>query len=180
MLKTLDLIVSPDVRMILSKVAKCTSFATIAGGYLRDQYYRVPHKDLDIFTYDDLDIDKLKSLFSEWIVDDGQDGEYDLGAFETVNMTRDNSVPIQVMASDHCSVSEVLDRFDFGFCQIAYDGSNVLVTDAFWKDATDNTATFVQEVPSTKCGHDQRRTRRHNAHADRLKIKYPNVTWIWP
>ncbi len=179
-LRTLDLIVPPYARNILANVAKTTSFATIGGGYLRDHYYRVPHKDIDIFVNTDIDRNKLKAAFSEWtmkeIGEDDEDGEYDaLGNFSIIELTKDGETPVQIMLSeDYTNVESVLDRFDFGFCQIAYNGTNVLVSEAFWKDAADNTATFVLKKDG-KSVHPQ-----SDKHAGRLKEKYPNVTWVWP
>lgn len=173
-LRTLDLAVTPYILNVFADVAKLTSFATIAGGYLRDSYYRVPHKDIDIFTSSDLDVEKLKKTFSGWTVeelDSDEDEKYDAmsSEFSVVNLTHPNYDPIQIMRSDtYNSVSSVLEKFDFGFCQIAFDGCNVLVTDAFWSDAANNTATFVLNGKRSS----------YTKHEERLRAKYPDLKWV--
>lgn len=172
-LRSLDLAVSPLVRGIFGNVAKLTSFATIAGGYLRDSYYQVPHKDIDIFVNSSMRRSELGAAFPGWTISEHDDDEksYDgVSAFQVINLAHSNYDPVQIMTSDdYNTVESVLDKFDFGFCQIAFDGSNVLVTDEFWNDASNNTATFLM---------DRNRRSNHSEHENRLRQKYPNLKWV--
>ena len=178
-LRPLELIVQPQTRSLLSEIKNCASFAVIAGGYLRDKYYGVAIKDIDVFTSADLDVRKLKAGFSEWSVDSNTpsvDDTDDLAMyvkegneFTVYNLSHPTRTPIQVIASDaYTTMMSVLGGFDFGFCQIAFDGSNVLVTDAFWKDAANNTATFLKD----------KKLPQYSRHEQRLRAKYPHLVWV--
>lgn len=71
------------------------------------------------------------------------------------------------------AIADLLKGFDFGFSQIAHSRGCTFVTDAFLKDATNNTATFM-------LGADYQRLSRCRQRAERISARHPGRRWIWP
>lgn len=70
-------------------------------------------------------------------------------AFENVacvhEFTRDGEVPVQiVVAKTKRSVLEILERHDFGICQIGFKGFGFICTGAYNQDKTNRTFTLVR------------------------------------
>jgi len=177
-LRPLDLLVDWHCRRTLAAIQKTASFAIVAGGYLRDRYYQVAPKDLDIFVSSDCDMTALSKALDDWSLKDGasdlkelQASDQGYRAIEVITFVKSDELPLQIIISDEfTAIDRVFKDFDFGFCQIAYTGHQVMVSDAFWRDAADNTATYLH--PEQPIDGTQRR-------ADKLRQKYPNTTWVW-
>ncbi len=177
-LRKLNLNACPLARSILKEVSTITSFSCVAGGYLRDQYYGVPQKDIDIFVSSDFDKKKLTNqILTEWTLTEDVDSQseitYDLKDvdFSVLNLSHPTNLPLQIVISeDFKNVQSVLESFNFGFCQVVFDGSNMLITDEFWQDAANDTITYLLKTKPSAAS---------KTHARRLTVKYPNLKWVW-
>lgn len=106
----------------LVKFQEVDPLAMIAGGALRDlSLGRLP-KDLDIFTrvlplqdWETSDIDYEGMKYVEAVV------TYASGL----------DIPVNVILHEPCSPQEMLESFDFGICQIGYNGKEMLFTPAY-------------------------------------------------
>jgi hypothetical protein len=180
-LRPLDLVIPLDIQAILELIQKNCQFAVLAGGYLRDSYYRKSPKDLDIFigVKEPIAVHNINSALTNILVNNGWATEVDSSdnfeyekekqILHVSNFTKKNILPLQLIFSEkYTDLESVLKTFDFGFCQIGYDGKTVLVTDHFWKDAVNSTATLI------------RQTNNYRPRKERFMKKYPNIKWIEP
>lgn len=128
------------VRELFSSIKGVADSAVLAGGYLRDLDNGRQPKDIDIFV--SLEqvgavLAKMEELgFIGGDVDESADGDIsvvDQYSFETDKI---NIEPVNIIVAKHCTITpyERFQRFDFGICQIAYDGLSIIVTDNYTTD----------------------------------------------
>ncbi len=98
--------------------------AILAGGCIRDLFYGVEVKDLDFFT---------KGPFPSWAEPHETDKDYEgmqyvlaIGSYKL--QSHEANV---IMVENNESHEALLKSFDFGFCQIAYDGKRIIKTPEF-------------------------------------------------
>lgn len=146
----------PDewVTLIKEYREKIDPTAVIAGGAIRDCYYGVAPKDIDIFT-------KSFAGLPHWSASDTCQPAFEYEGMQHIEAavifnTDDNMIlPVNVVTVKDIEPINVVDTFDFGFCQIAFDGEQVTMTDAFKRDDTSNIITM------TKIDRYQRSIRRY-------------------
>ena len=99
--------------------------AIIAGGCIRDLYLgRVP-KDVDIFT----------TAVPEWIEPQPSDMNYEgMKYVEAVVMHKCGPDTFNVIVTKPVDKMDLLRSFDFGICQIGFDGRQVYMTQEFLWD----------------------------------------------
>lgn len=157
-----------QIQKYLSKlhVAGATS-AVIAGGAVRDSLFGKPVKDIDIFVSKEqahfiTEVFSVeKNLYCGYINIPDVDGVFDIPVTHT-------ELPVQIITMDEgMSPADRLHTFDFGFCQVAYDGKNIITTENFLNDYKNNTITLVY----CENQHEYDRSMRR---FERLKEKYPD------
>lgn len=100
--------------------------AIIAGGCLRDLYFGKESKDVDIFT----------GQFPDWIIAD--EGHFDYKGMQYVLGVADyrrDDIKYNVIITEPVAPNVLIETFDLGFCQIAFDGTNLIKSRAFLWDA---------------------------------------------
>jgi|SRR5687768_8466652 len=173
--------------------------AIAAGGIVRDVLFGKTPKDIDIFISHD-EVNKLKEtgiserlggtlecLFSSEysaipdvhsIYNLQQELPIDWRALkeEVIQQLKDfipsGELPVQIIVIENgMTPRERLDTFDFGFCQVGYDGKEVVYTDHFLRDFQNETVTLVF------C-ENEKEFKRSMKRYDRLKDKFPELTMI--
>lgn len=144
--------------------------AFLAGGALRDRIVGVPHKDLDIFigSHTGQFTRKIRTICRKLqpsIMVEGprlfgsdreyKESDYDITGLATLKVEGEevqivgrNSLATPFYEPTPDWVSEVLNRFDFGICQIALVGETLVTTPAFHQDLRDK--TFTQTRPEVR------------------------------
>lgn len=172
-----------DWLKLLGAIQTVAPGALLAGGALRDYSFGIPVKDLDIFvdgsnrndpilrviaqTHPDLvnHID-CDVTYQDWSTD--VLGIWEMGGHATlppVNLIR--------VREGTCTLDTQLARFDFGICQIAHDGNQLRVTEAYLKDRADRTFTLT----------DSRSARQYDRSLERfarISPRYPGWTLVAP
>jgi len=152
--------------------------AVIAGGCLRDREHGVKVKDIDIFIstsaspelYGTLGTIKSRLERDGWAdVQICGDESYNAdatkrGVVAVLDMTYPGAPPVQLIALKHFTLEE----FDFGICQIMFDGKRIVRTRDYHLDMAKQKFRVVPKVD------DDAFVRIINRWA-RLKEKYP--TW---
>jgi hypothetical protein len=121
--------------------------AYVAGGAVRDFIKGEPPKDIDVFVNVDEKtlVKKASGLNVDFVVaplieryDNCKvlDGTY-------------QGEKVQVIARSFTSLDDLINQFDIGFCQIAWDGEKVVMTAAATKDFGSNTMTVVNDRHGT-------------------------------
>lgn len=169
--------------------------AVIAGGALRDLSTGAPIKDVDVFvtakpgTEVKYRLDQVFGFTGRTVVDAevvdylaSMDGvvavyEYDTNEYDVEDPDkRINWVhPFQVIVLDHADFSPeaALERFDFGICQVVYDGECTWHTPAFVAD--------IQLKTFTVCRADNKEQfDRSMIRFERLREKYPDYKLVVP
>lgn len=151
--------------------------AILAGGALRDFINGAPIKDLDIFVGPCSEgvTNLLENLNGTY----GVEGKTTVPYFIAERMNKQDVhacyehiimgawVVNTVVLSRPMTIAEKLNRFDFGICQVGFDGTDVWATPAFHQDRMNQTFTLV------RCD-SERDYRRSMARFDRLVQKYPD------
>jgi hypothetical protein len=123
--------------LLLKELQQNDPTAILAGGAIRDLYCgRKPIKDLDFFCKD------TSACFDnkEWI-SGGRPIEYTGMEYVCGIAWFPNAKPLPcnvIYGEEYESTTQLLESFDFGLCQIAFDGLNIIKTWAFdwdWKHA---------------------------------------------
>lgn len=174
--------ISDEVKEKFLFIKKICPEAILAGGALRDSFFDVSIKDIDIFVG--------PSFVGEWrtIV---QANNYDVALeydekrgyignkniISVFGLKKKNAtdLPIQIIVCEEIpTISSLIHEFDWGFCQIGTeDIEKIYVTKAFKDDVVNNTATLVNgygpdnDKPSIKRG-------------IRLQRKYSNRRFMVP
>jgi hypothetical protein len=143
----------------LAKLREVCPSAIIAGGCLRDLYCGRAPKDIDFFA-----LPPEREMPFPWV---GSDMDYEGMEYVLAVLTRhDKAPPLNLIFYDGAdSVNELLESFDFGLCQIAFDGFNTLVTPAFLWDFKYGVFTM-----------------RHTDRIERSKLRYERINqrYGWP
>lgn len=143
----------------LQEIRRYCPSAIIAGGALRDLYCGKEVKDIDFFALPPSDVLPL-----EW---SGSDMDYEGMKYVVAVLTRrkDDVMQNLILYDAAESVNELLSSFDFGICQIGFDGFNTLVTSAFLWDFKHGVFTM-----------------RHTDRIDRSKLRYERINqrYGWP
>ena len=181
-----DLDIPQEYKDALNDVRKEFPHAFLAGGALRDLVFNKPVKDLDIFAPqvkwidDDLDWLVLKTdptlenqgykMLPKDVVLTKQDSTdfawKNIKGSDTYQ--KGDNIPVNVVVTDQSdTICRRLELFDYGICQIAYDGNDVWVSDAFLHDKKESKFTYLISTPNME-------QFEHNlSHFFRLKEKYP-------
>ena len=102
------------------------STAIIAGGCLRDLYFGKEPKDVDIFT----------GQLPDWPL--ANEGHFDYKGMQYVLGVADyerDDIKFNVIVVEPVASSVLIETFDLGFCQIAFDGTKLIKSRAFLWDA---------------------------------------------
>lgn len=108
---------------LLIKFQQTDPSAMIAGGALRDLSLGRAPKDLDIFTIHTPDVENLGSSEMDY------EGMQYVEA--VVTFTTDLDIPINIIIHTPISNQAMLESFDFGLCQIGYNGKEIIKTPAY-------------------------------------------------
>lgn len=144
---------------LLKEIQEHDPKAIIGGGCLRDldhqlHYDGVPFegeatiKDIDIFVSDG-------TILPQWTIhqitfSDPESAEHDSTISGQAHFrTGDIEYPINIL---YCKKDVIpamrFSHFDFGLCQIAFDGSRIFVTDAYLTDRSEKTFTLLRASSS--------------------------------
>ncbi len=155
--------------------------AIVVGGAIRDLDNRKAHlvKDIDVVIFDRpgylKQLKRAMAGFQHKLAVSEQVANY--LAFENVACVHEfwedeKSIPVQVVvARTKRTAEEILERHDFGFCQIGFDGTEIIKTEAYKKDKKDHTFTLV------RC-RDAADFWRSAGRYQRLAMKYPGWKMI--
>lgn len=131
--------------------------SVIAGGALRDLYCSKAPKDVDFFTKE----------MPDWKMPVGSGIDYVGMQYVDVIVTYlRQPLPYNVIRVTGCdSTAQLIESFDFGICQIAFDGKQIIKSQAFLWDL--------------KYG---RFTLRHTDRIERSKTRYERINqrYNWP
>ncbi len=125
--------------------------AVCAGGAIRDHLHGLEPKDIDIFIEDHEGLaQKLTDHFKGWqgkLVVPTHVAQY--MAFENVHCVFEfvvpNFPPVQlIVMTKKIEPQAIIERHDFGICQVAHDGHRFYRTDAFVNDYTGHTFTLIR------------------------------------
>lgn len=138
----------------LSEIQETFPNAAIAGGCLRDLYHGVEIKDIDVFI-PNADNPKIHSLLEEYKKDHSHTITRSIRAktdykewvasteVETVFTMKIGSLSIDVIGVTS-NPDQIIERFDFGICQIQYDGYDVRYSPEFKMDCWNKTFTLIR------------------------------------
>lgn len=120
---------------ILSEYKSRDKNAIIAGGCIRDLRFGVPFKDIDIFTTKPSPIEIVAPPEMDY-----EGMQYVIGVREyTYDGYKINEIIIEPIDK-----IKLLESFDWGLCQICYDGNTITTTQAFLWDEKHGTITLRQ------------------------------------
>lgn len=149
--------------------------AIVAGGCVRDEIFGKPVKDIDVFvSY----ADAYKYLFPESHFADCLERDVSLEYWSLYTDIPDvdsvcsvvplaGELPVQIIImKPRLSPIERLGLLDFGFCQVAWDGKEVVYTPEFQWDH------YFDEITLVHC-ENQHEFDRSMVRYERLKQKYP-------
>jgi hypothetical protein len=156
--------------------------AIVAGGAIRDvdNGREATVKDIDIVIFDRpgylLDLKRAMFGFNHRVAVPDHVANY--LAFENVACVHEftdaldgSDVPVQiVVAKTHRTPQEILERHDFGLCQIGFDGQRILKTTAYIQDQANSVFTLV------RCRDEKDYARSVGRHARLSLTKYSG----WP
>ena len=168
-------------RVLLNRVQLKAPKALIGGGCLRDLYLNRPIADVDLFVPEgesgvrevvNLTHPKLtRYAYEPYFTHDQHVRQ--IGYFESAVL---DVPPINLIhVSAHtCEPWTQIERFDFGLCQIAFDGEQLYMSSAFGRDVKQKTFTYTRN-PDTEA-------QRTNSMAryERLSKKYEGWKLVMP
>ena len=149
-------------------------FAVLAGGALRDLVCGKTINDLDIFIRcEELNSHEIVSIFGaqpvrknlEFIGYLEERGETSRISRSYITYSQGYEVNLVFMPKDF-TVMSLIEDFDFGICQIAFDGNELYYTSEFEKDINNKTLTVIN-------GNHTR-----EVHTKKMKVKFPDHTLI--
>lgn len=118
--------------------------AVLAGGAMRDLYCGRQPKDIDIFILGDNGRhinDIMLTLGGSW--ESKTYNQFSRGYKIDYVIERTDFTPIQVIGVGVETTEDLIKEFDYGLCQIAYDGTHIVHTAAFRRDFQDGTLTLT-------------------------------------
>lgn len=121
--------------------------AFVAGGAVRDFIKGEEPKDIDVFVNIDEKtlIKKASGLNVDFVVAPLSE-KYD--NCKVLDGTYQGE-KVQIIARSFTDVDNLINQFDIGFCQIAWDGEKIVMTAAATKDFGSNTMTVINDRPGT-------------------------------
>lgn len=187
----IDQIIETKVVDFLHKVQSHVPGAVIAGGYLRDLYIGIEPKDIDIFIpfVEDIDpiltkidneispkIEVMSIQFTDSRITEMRGAAYmpqsEITRVWDVRSTKEDITPYQIiMLQKDLDTRDRISKYDFGFCQIYFDGCSVYATDAFQKDVDNKTFTLVHCEDDEQFARSMRR-------AEKFKNKLPGWSFV--
>lgn len=118
---------------LLAEVRALDPNAIIAGGAIRDLFYGVEYKDIDFFT----------TTIPQWgLLEQGFDYEGMKYVQAVGAMTKDDMNVNFIIIEPNITNMALIESFDFGICQIAFDGSKIIKSSAFDWDFKHNVMTM--------------------------------------
>ena len=168
------MIIPREWRECLFEIQKDFPNAVIAGGCLRDCYFKREIKDVDIFIpeVDNAALEKfLVNKYNVSITRNIQAKKYDNVKNPEVDqvITVANAAgkyPVDFIAVD-VNKERVLARFDYDICQLSYDLNNFIMTDEF------KNCTKTKTIHLIRCDDADQWKRSTGARLDKLRGKYP-------
>lgn len=136
---------------VLDQIQKAEPGAIIAGGALRDFDMGIPSKDLDIFVPYEVNMKAVKAevanLYSLW--DDGQEYFFqDHAPFQVFKAMPDEFQGLPKLEIIRCvegiNPHDRWPEFDFGACQISFDGHQMRATAQYLKDTDAHEFTLTR------------------------------------
>ena len=128
-------------RKFLAKAQEEDPKALLAGGCIRDTWCGKHHKDLDLFVTKQISYsgELDKDYMGNWksrITESGlREYKECTKSIRGVTEGKWNGEDINIVTfTPWSSPAEMLEEFDFGICQIAYDGKEIITTPAFHWD----------------------------------------------
>jgi hypothetical protein len=142
--------------------------AIIAGGYLRDLYLGKTPKDIDVWLPDGEY--SSKTLCGHRGISDSEyqrsvTGVFKDGDYEIIEVDWNRYAPL-LLGGPFWKF--VIERFDMGICQIAWDGIDLHTTEAFKKDVENKTITYLRTW-----NEDSKMSR-----IQRIRSKYPDWKFV--
>jgi hypothetical protein len=133
------------VLKLFHDIQKTEPRALLAGGYLRDLDNGKVPKDIDIFVPYDYshNLDLLLGLDTSLSKDDYEGDDTISAQFLCIIAGIDLPVNVLVCLRD-VDPKERLERFDWGICQIAFDGRDLYATHAYMRDKMAKTFTLCR------------------------------------
>lgn len=158
------------------------SEAIVAGGAIRDldNGKEATVKDIDVVIFDRpnylLDLRMALRDFNHKVAVPENVANY--LSFENVScvheFSEEGGIPVQVVVSRHPrSAYEILERHDFGICQIGFNGRSIIKTTAYEADKYQSCFTLV------RCRDIQDYARSVGRHARLTASKYHGWPLIW-
>jgi hypothetical protein len=133
MLTPSNLIIPDEWCRKLNELQELDPEAILAGGAIRDLYCGVKVKDLDFFT----------THIPSWPKQKGEsDIDYEGMQYVNAVLSFNWELPLNVILINKVSNLDLLHSFDFGLCQIGFDGKSIIKTDAFLWDFKYNLMTL--------------------------------------
>jgi hypothetical protein len=172
-----------EVKSLLSKVQEFSrDEAILAGGYLRDLDHGVEPKDIDIFVPADWDRREFFDFLQAYLITPTNFGfkesaENDDTILEQI-IFEDSDVfpglPINILVCKSAiKPADRFERFDYGLCQIMYDGEDLLRSAAYMKDKANGTFTLMRYTGPEAHENSLQRFKR-------FKARYPNHRLVIP
>lgn len=150
-------------RVLLAELQQNDPTAVLAGGAIRDLYCGVSPKDLDFFTKWNKDLIFFQSLPIIRSSDINYEGMMFVDAIVSIDK---GPLPINIIiGSGYNTTTELIETFDFGICQIAFDGKNIIKTPAFDWDFKYGLFTLRMTL---------RQNKRSLQRFERISPRYPN------
>ena len=192
---------APAIQSVLSgqisrahKAISCAaSQVIICGGALRDAHYAVPPRDIDIVVGPDFNVKKaIEALGGGWVIAQSM-LEAEIAAYIDFFGTKIAAIwtlshivagsgltDIQIIKwIEIPTVYAVLNRIDFSFNRIAYDGQRILSTPSF--AATSLTSQVKYMLPyNPQIAEQVIRLFGCQTRATRLAYRYPDFTFHFP
>lgn len=124
-------------QFLLTAIQKQDPKAIIAGGCLRDLWCGKPHKDVDIFVFQPVNLEKMgvKSVPEEEI---NKSYKEQIGVRNIIGASEHDYLGHLInmiwCANDDHTPLQFIESFDFGICQIAWTGTELITSPAFLWD----------------------------------------------
>jgi hypothetical protein len=162
----------------MSRVRSVMPSAYLAGGALRDLDNGRPVKDLDVFVTEDMHNDRLERAlggsysYFRWCPGDYIDAAKEVQTtytFKSLNGQPDLNF---VQLDPSFNTASIIDRMDFGLCQIGFDPLGVVTTEAYDFDKRNGVFTLTRAESVEAVMRSIKRWKR-------LSAKYPGWDIGW-
>lgn len=159
---------------LLAEIQATGARAVIAGGCLRDLDNGVAPKDIDIFIEagDDEEAANLNEVLGGKNIDNPEKQWYPESMREVILVSgskKDAGLPVEFIFVNW-QVSNILARFDYGFCRLAFDGKDVTWDEQYDQDKANKVMTLMRCESEGALASSVRRFAR-------WRDKYPEHDW---